>query len=70
MGISDSAGKVYEIDWDEVFGDPNYYQDLIKSIDSKSFPLRKEYDDIRTLYNELVDEISHDDDEDLFDILD
>lgn len=70
MGISDSAGKVYEIDWSEVFGDPNFYQDLITSIDSKSFPLRKEYDDIRTLYNELVDEISHDDDEDLFDILD
>lgn len=70
IGSQEEAGKVYEFDWDEIFDDPDYYDNLIHSVDCTAFPLKKEYEDIRSLYHNLVDSITHDDDEDLFDILD
>lgn len=69
-GSQEEAGKVYEFDWDEIFNDPIYYKDLIHSVEYATFPLKVEYENIRSLYQELVESITHDDDEDLFDILD
>lgn len=69
-GSQEEAGKVYEFDWDEIFNDPTYYEDLIHSVDHATFPLKVEYESIRSLYQELVESVTHDDDEDLFDILD
>lgn len=70
IGSQEEAGKVYELDWDEIFDDPTYYEDLIHSIDCVTFPLNLEYENIRSLCQSLVESITHDDDEDLFDILD
>ena len=70
IGSQEEAGKVYELDWDEIFDDPTYYEDLIHSIDRVTFPLNLEYENIRSLCQSLVESITHDDDEDLFDILD
>ena len=69
-GSQDEAGKVYELDWDKIFDNPTYYEDLIQSVDYATFPLKVEYENIRSLYQELVESVTHDDDEDLFDILD
>ena len=49
---------------------PPYYEDLIHSVDHATFPLKVEYENVRSLYQELVESVTHDDDEDLFDILD
>lgn len=69
-GSQEEAGKVYELDWDEIFDNPTYYEDLIHSIDSITFPLNLEYEKIRSLCQSLVESVTHDEDEDLFDILD
>lgn len=65
-----TAGNVYTFDWDEIFDDPEYYHYLIRSIDSEGFPLMLEYKDTRSLYEKLLEEIQHEEDDDLFDILD
>ena len=70
IGSQEEAGKVYELDWDEIFDAPTYYEDLIHSIDRVTFPLNLEYENIRSLCQSLVESITHDEDEDLFDILD
>lgn len=69
-GIQEEVGKVYDFDWEEIFSNPSYYKHLIKSINTAPFPLMREYIEIRNLYNELIEGITHDDDADLFDILD
>ena len=69
-GEPDEVGRVYTFDWEVIFSNPEEYQDLISSIDKDDFPLKKEYKDIRTLYEELVDHFTPNDDDDLFDILD
>lgn len=43
---------------------------MIHSVDHATFPLKEEYENIRSLYKELVESVTHDKDEDLFDILD